>query len=87
MGTLIIERVRGGFNPLKAKGEVDSESLDAASHAALDACFRHRSAASPQGNEPIYRITRLTSDGRESIEVPEHLMPDGLVGAVRDELP
>jgi hypothetical protein len=33
-----------------------------------------------------YRLTRATSDGDETIEVPESLLPESLYGCVRDEL-
>jgi len=87
MDKLVIERRSGGVNPLKGRGEVDAASLDADARAALDALFSRKKAAAPLGNSPVYRITRQTSAGERSIDIPEHLMPQGLVGAVKDELP
>ena len=84
---MTIERVRGGFNPLKARGEIDASDLSAAAHTALDERFKAREKAAPHGNEPVYRITRTTASGHESVDLPERLMPAGLVSVVRDELP
>jgi hypothetical protein len=87
MPTLNIERVRGGFNPLKARGEVDASTLSAAVVAAIDDRFRAHGRLAPHGNEPVYRLTRRVQGGTESVDVPEHLMPAGLVAVVKDELP
>ena len=85
MDKLFIERKRGGVNPLKGRGEVETASLSAEVQAALDACFTG-TAVPPQGNEPVYRVTRVTLTGARTVDVPEHHMPAGLVGAVTDEL-
>ena len=85
MDKLVIERKSGGVNPLKGRGEVETASLSAEVKAALDACFT-ATAVPPHGNEPVYRITRVTLTGARTIDVPEHLMPAGIVGAIKDEL-
>jgi len=87
MDKLLIERKRGGINPLKGRGEIPTASLSDATRAAVEAHFQRRTKAAPHGNEPVYLLTRVTAAGKESVEVPEHLMPAGLVGAVKDELP
>ena len=86
MDKLVVERKGGGLNPLRGRGELHTASLSAEAREALEACFS-RTAAASHGNEPVYRITRVTASGTQSVDVPEHLMPAGLVGAVRDELP
>lgn len=87
MDRLKIERVRGGFNPLKGRGEIDTARLSAPARQQLETLFRDDAQLESLGNSPVYRVTRVSDAGTQSIEVPEHLMPNGLVGVVKDELP
>lgn len=88
MDLLKIERMRGGINPLKGRGEIDTARLSAQAREQLEALFREETATlEAMGNSPVYRVTRVSDAGTQSMEIPEHLMPDGLVGAVKDELP
>jgi len=85
---LKIER-RGGIAGLRASGELDCATLCAADRAALDALFGSRVPLprAPGADRYIYTLTRQTARGAQRLEVPEHLMPEALAAAVREELP
>lgn len=87
MDRLKIERMRGGINPLKGRGEIDTARLSKQARKQLETLFRAETALEVMGNSPVYRVTRVSDAGTQSIEIPEHLMPNGLVGVVKDELP
>jgi hypothetical protein len=87
MDRLKIERMRGGINPLRGRGEIDTAHLAPLAREQLEALFREDADLEVPGNSPVYRVTRVLDSGTRSIDVPEHLMPNGLVGTVKDELP
>jgi hypothetical protein len=87
MDRLKIERLRGGINPLPGKGQIETARLSKQARRQLEALFREEGILEVPGNSPVYRVTRESESGSRSIEVPEHLMPNGLVGTVKDELP
>jgi hypothetical protein len=86
MDKLVVERRSGGINPLKGRGELDTARLGDAARTTLEACFK-RKAEAAHGNEPVYRVTRITASGSNFVDLPEHLMPADLLGVVKDELP
>ena len=88
MDHLRIER-RGGLTGLRARAEVDMESLAPADRAAVEALFRRRGALpkSPGADRFVYAVTRVTSTGPRTLLVPEELIPRGLAALVHDELP
>lgn len=84
---LKIERIGGfaGFGGahLKSRGELSTTELSPADLAALDALFQenvHAGAANPDGF--VYRITR----NEQTIEVPEHKVPEAVKNSVKDTL-
>ena len=83
-----IER-RGGLAGLKACGEVDCATLCAADRAVLDVLFGRRASLprSPGADRYIFTLTRQTARGVQTLEVPEHLLPQSLVAAVKEQLP
>jgi hypothetical protein len=87
MDRLKIERLRGGINPLRGRGEIDTARLVPRAREQLEALFGAEGDLEVPGNSPVYRVTRVSDSGTRTIDVPEHLMPEGLVGAVKDELP
>jgi hypothetical protein len=88
MDKLIIER-RGGFAGLKAKSEVDADSLDASTRAALDALFaaKRKFPAAKGADRYVYVLTRGEGADATSVEVPEHMVPPAVAGSVKDRLP
>jgi hypothetical protein len=90
---LNIERVGGlaGFglpgSRLKSKGDVAISELSPSDRRALDALFENKAKSfSPMPDSFRYRITRQTSQGPQTIEVPEDLVPLVLRNCVKDEL-
>jgi uncharacterized protein YdeI (BOF family) len=88
MDKLTIER-RGGFAGLKAKGVVETDSLDTADRAKIDELFttKGKLPASPGADRYIFTVTRETDSGKKTMEIPEHLLPSAVSRAVKDELP
>jgi hypothetical protein len=90
--SLSVEKLGGlaGFgtpqSPLRSRGTVDASSLSLQDLATVNSFF---SAPPPDSQVPDgfrYRITRQGSQGEESVEVPEHLVPESISTAVQDEL-
>ena len=84
---LKVERIGGfaGFGGahLKSRGELSTSELSPADLAALEALFHddtHAGAANPDGF--VYRITR----NEQTIEVPEHKVPEAVKNSVKDTL-
>jgi len=88
-----IERVGGfaGFglpgSRLKSVGEVAISDLSTADRNALDALFESKEQSAPSMPDAFrYRITRQTSKGLQTIEVPEERVPAVLRNSVKDQL-
>jgi len=78
----------GARSRIRSLGRFDTSSLPAAEQEALEALF-HKSAkpAKPGAADAFrYRITRTTSAGVETIEVPESHVPPAVASCVKDEL-
>ena len=88
MGEVSIER-RGGFAGLRARATLDDAQLDPADRKALESLFtrRGRLPASPGADRYRYIVTWTGPSGTRTLEVPEHLMPQRIAAAVKDELP
>ena len=95
MGTLKIERIGGlggfGGSHLKSRGEHLFESLSATDQATVDNLFTvaNSSARNMRGGSQMrdgfnYRISRDTSAGIQTIEVPESMVPEALKSSVED---
>jgi hypothetical protein len=94
MSKLQVERIGGfaGFggarSHLRSHGEVDFEKLSAEDQRAVESMFQsHPSADLSQVRDGfLYRITRATPKGVETIEVPEDRVPAAIRQSVKDEL-
>lgn len=94
MSELKIERLGGlaGFGQpssrLSSVGRLLESQMTAADKDAVDALFSRTPQSALPGAADVfrYRITRRTAAGSESIEVPEHQVPQTLIASVRDEL-
>ncbi len=94
MALLRIERTGGlaGFggpgSHIRSQGQIEFESLSDAEQRAVDALFQsRRSAKSSKIRDGFsYKISRTTSSGIETIEVPESRTPAPLAACVKDEL-
>jgi hypothetical protein len=91
MAILKVEKVGGlagfGGSHLRSCGEVDSDLLSPEDKKAVEGLFR--SAGHPSSNTRDgfrFRISRSTTSGNETIEVPEQLVPPAVAGSVRDVL-
>ena len=90
---LKIERVGGlaGFglpgSHLKSRGDVAVSELSPADRHAVDALFDSKAMPAPGMPDAFrYRITRQTSQGPQTVEVPEEHVPMSLRNRVKDEL-
>ena len=88
---LKVERIGGfagfGGSHLKSRGELSTSELSPADLAALDTLFAddtHAGAANPDGF--VYRISRNVGGSEQTIEVPEHKVPEALRSSVKDTL-
>jgi hypothetical protein len=93
MDRLEIERVGGlaGFglpgSHLRSKGTLTLSALSPADRSVVDALFDGKEKGSPGMPDGFrYRITRQTSNGPQTIEVPEDRVPTALQNCVKDEL-
>ena len=100
MARLQVERLGGlaglggPLSRIRSRGEIDCQSLSAADRKAVDKLFESHARPKSTRSKPktlgrdtfTYRLTRVTSDGQETIEVPESLLPESLYGCLRDEL-
>ena len=90
MDRLDIERVGGlgGFGGpnLKSTGQVSSSKLSAADRGVVEALFASPPSEAPRPDEFSYRLTRQTSNGPQTIQVPERHVPMALRSSVKDEL-
>jgi len=87
-----IEKLGGiaGFGGahLRSRGKVDSAALSADENKAIEALFSGATKRSlSSGSDAfMFRISRSSSSGNETVQVPEHLVPAALTRAVQDEL-
>ena len=96
MDRLQIERLGGfaGFglpgSPLKSRGELELSKLLPADRQAIEGLFNNPPSAEPTRPGPVhpfrYRITRQTSAGTQTIEVPESAVPAVVRDIVKDFL-
>lgn len=94
MTELKIERIGGlagfglGKSRLRSRGSCALEDLSAPDRAAVEKLFAARGKTSaPQHPDAFrYRITRTTSAGTETIEIPESVVPLSLSSIVKDEI-
>ena len=96
MGTVKIERVGGvgGFGGphLKSYGEKDLAELSIADRQTVQALFteqgkKGRLLRNTQIRDGFnYRISRQTETGRETIEVPENMVPATLIACIHDQI-
>jgi hypothetical protein len=93
MGRLKVERLGGfgGFglpgSHLRSRGEVERSQLAAADREQLDALFDSAPAgATPMPDGFVYRLTRQTAGGEQTIDVVEAQVPIAIRTCVSDEL-
>ncbi|QEM11019.1 protealysin inhibitor emfourin [Mucilaginibacter rubeus] len=94
MTLLKVERIGGlaGFgitnSRIKSVGEIDMNQLTDDDKQAVNNLFTKKSSsASPQSPDTfLYKISRTTGEGVESIETTEDLVPTSIKDSVRDEL-
>jgi len=94
MSKLHVERIGGlaGFggarSHLRSHGEIDLETLSAEDQRAVESLFQSRGSPEPSHVRDgfLYRITRTTPKGVETIEVPEDVVPAAVGQCVKDEL-
>lgn len=94
MTELKIERIGGlagfglGKSRIRSRGSCALEDLSAPDRAAVEKLFatRGKTRAPHHPDAFRYRITRTTSSGTETIEIPESIVPPYLASVVRDEI-
>jgi len=94
MSKLQVERIGGfaGFggarSHLRSRGEIDLETLSPEDQRAVESLFHSHGNTEPSQVRDgfLYRITRTTPKGVETIEVPENLVPAAIVQHVKDEI-
>ena len=93
MDELFIERIGGvaGFGlpgaRIRSRGRCEVSALSANDQAAVEKLFAKGGAQARQRGPDAfrYRITRQTVDGPQTIEAPEHAVPQAIASSVRDE--
>jgi len=94
MAKLQVERIGGiaGFggagSHLRSRGEVELTDLSAAEQQAVDSLFQSQDKpkSSQMRDGFQYRITRNTTNGVETIVVPEEAVPATIRGSLKDEI-
>ena len=94
MSKLQVERIGGfaGFggarSHLRSHGEIDLETLSPEEQQAVESLFQSHGNTKPSQvcDGFLYRITRTTAKGVETIEVPENLVPAAIGQCVKDEI-
>jgi hypothetical protein len=88
-----IERLGGfaGFggpgSHLQSRGHLESSQLTAEDRQAVEALFdRPPAAVTPMPDGFRYRLTRQTSSGPQTVEVPELHVPLAVKSSVKDEI-
>lgn len=93
MAKLSVERIGGiaGFggakSHIRSHGEIDLDSLSTADQQAVEGLFQLKGAAQTQTRDAfLYRISRTTSKGTETVDASEEVVPGPLRHCVKDEL-
>jgi hypothetical protein len=94
MALLHVERIGGlaGFGGVgahvRSHGKFDTDALSPEEQHAMEALFKSQGKAKPSQIRDgfHYRISRATSGGTETIEVPEAAVPTPLAQCVKDEI-
>jgi hypothetical protein len=87
-----IERVGGfaGFggpgSRLRSRGSLESAQLSAADRQSVDALFTRPPKANSTADGFIYRLTRHTNNGPQTVDVPEEHVPAIVKHSVKDEI-
>jgi hypothetical protein len=87
MDEYIIER-SGGFAGLTASGTVPADALNESDRARLDRILDSDSAVArdPGADRYTYVVTRKSSSGVTTREIPESMLPDSVARAVREDI-
>ena len=87
MERFIIER-RGGIAGLKGRGSIAADELDQNDRETLKNLFKggKRLPKDEGADRYTYTVTRESQAGRQTVEVPETLMPRALTRIVKDQL-
>jgi hypothetical protein len=85
MGRLLIER-RGGIAGIVAHGEIEEEALSAEDRELLDGLFQSGASLPPAPGADRFRylVTREINQVVRTLEIPEHLVPRSIAGAVKE---
>jgi len=93
MDRITIERLGGfaGFglpgSRIKSRGDVALSELSPADRSAVAALFERKDHGGPGPPDAFrYRLTRQTTQGSETVEVPEHVVPEAIRNRVKDVL-
>ena len=94
MSRLKIEKIGGfaGFggqkSHLRSRGEIDIEKLSKEDKNTVENLFQSkRSLETSKGVDTFkYRVSRMTSNGMQSVEADESEIPNALKQCVRDEI-
>jgi hypothetical protein len=94
MAMLHVEKLGGlaGFGGpgarVRSRGKLDTTTLSVADQKSVEALFQKpaNERSSPARDRFRYKITRTTSAGTETIEVPEESVPHMIAQCVVDEL-
>jgi hypothetical protein len=92
MTVLHVERFGGlpalgtARSPLRSCGEIPLRDLSPADRAALDDLFRNppRATRSATRDAFRYKLSRESSSGTETVEVPESAVPQSIAACVKD---
>jgi len=93
MDRITIERL-GGFaglglpgSRIRSRGDVALSELSPADRSAVTGLFESGDQSGPALPDAFrYRLTRQTTRGSETVEVPEHAVPEAIRNRVKDAL-
>ena len=93
MAAVEVERL-GGFagigrpgSRLRSRGSVDTSSLSETDRKGLEDLFAHpQPVPEITPDAYVYRLSRQTEAGPQSIEVAEHQVPDAVKAVVKDQI-
>jgi len=93
MSKLKVEKIGGfggfgvGNSHLKSRGEIDMDQLSEEDKKAIEDLFiSEGKSGGSHGNTFLYRISRISSKGIESIEADEERVPNTVAQCVKDEI-